>query len=90
MIYIIYIIIKDNDSCTYNIVETFLFLKIFNIFSIGSLEGKIVWITGASSGIGENLAYILAKAGCKLILSSRKETKLEKVKTNCLQSKIFI
>ncbi|PBC32606.1 dehydrogenase/reductase SDR family member 7 isoform X2 [Apis cerana] len=52
---------------------------------ISSLEGKIVWITGASSGIGENLAYILAKAGCKLILSSRKETKLEKVKTNCLQ-----
>ncbi|XP_006621746.1 dehydrogenase/reductase SDR family member 7 [Apis dorsata] len=52
---------------------------------ISSLEGKIVWITGASSGIGENLAYVLAKAGCKLILSSRKEIKLEKVKTNCLQ-----
>lgn len=26
--YILYIIIKDNDSCTYNIIETFLFLNI--------------------------------------------------------------
>ncbi len=43
----------------------------------------MVWITGASSGIGEALAYELDKKGCKLILSSRKEEQLQRVKNNC-------
>lgn len=49
-----------------------------------SLKGKVVWIVGASTGIGEHLAYVLAKAGCKLILSSRRQNELERVKANCL------
>lgn len=44
---------------------------------------KVVWITGASSGIGEALAYALHEQGAKLILSSRRKEKLEKVKKNC-------
>lgn len=44
---------------------------------------KTVWITGASSGIGEQLAYDLSKLGAKLILSSRRETALKQVKDNC-------
>lgn len=52
---------------------------------IGSLRGKVVWITGASSGIGEHLAYTLAGAGCKLILSARRGHLLEQVKAECLQ-----
>jgi short-subunit dehydrogenase len=46
-------------------------------------QNKVVWITGASSGIGEHLAYALAEQGAKLILSSRNEKELQRVKNNC-------
>ncbi|XP_020614189.1 dehydrogenase/reductase SDR family member 7-like isoform X2 [Orbicella faveolata] len=48
-----------------------------------ALRGKVVWITGASSGIGEYLAYELVKYGCKLVLSARRKVELERVKKNC-------
>ena len=48
-----------------------------------ALHGKVVWITGASSGIGEYLAYELVKYGCKLVLSARRKAELESVKKNC-------
>ena len=48
-----------------------------------TLKDKVIWITGASSGIGEGLAYALAKQGAKLILSSRRKEALEKVKSQC-------
>lgn len=49
----------------------------------GVLCGKVVWITGASSGIGENLSYVLAKCGAVLILSARREKELERVLEQC-------
>lgn len=49
-------------------------------------ENKIVWITGASSGIGEALAIEFAKLKSKLILSARREDELIRVQNNC---KIF-
>jgi len=45
-----------------------------------SLNDQVIWITGASSGIGEALAYELSARGAKLILSSRRITELERVK----------
>jgi short-subunit dehydrogenase len=50
---------------------------------MSSLAAKVVWITGASSGIGEALTYALAKENCKLILSARRKEELERVKGNC-------
>lgn len=48
-----------------------------------NFKDKVVWITGASSGIGEHLAYAFAELGAKLILSSRNEKELNRVKNNC-------
>lgn len=46
---------------------------------------KVVWITGASSGIGEALAYAFAKEGAILILSARREKELNRVRVTCLK-----
>lgn len=37
---------------------------------------KHVWITGASSGLGENVARMLAAAGCKVSITARSQDKL--------------
>lgn len=50
--------------------------------AMNSFKNKVVWITGASSGIGEALAMAMAKEGAKLILSSRRTDELERVKTS--------
>lgn len=42
--------------------------------------GKVVWITGASSGIGEALAHAFAREGARLVLSSRRAGELERVR----------
>ncbi|XP_069116277.1 dehydrogenase/reductase SDR family member 7-like [Argopecten irradians] len=52
--------------------------------SVKCLAGQVVWITGASSGIGEELAYELARAGCRLVLSARRTNELERVKKECM------
>ena len=48
------------------------------------LRNKVIWLTGASSGIGEALAYELARCpGIRLILSARRKVELDRVKGNC-------
>jgi short-subunit dehydrogenase len=51
---------------------------------MSSIKGKVIWVTGASSGIGEALVYELAKKGARLIISSRRKEELERVKGNCI------
>lgn len=76
MVMIMVILISDCD----------LFLWAADTFgkSPATLSGQVVWITGASSGIGEELAYVLAAAGSKLVLSARREAELQRVKNRCL------
>lgn len=46
-------------------------------------SGKTVWITGASSGIGEALVHAFLKKGASLIISSNDVSGLERVKADC-------
>ena len=48
-----------------------------------NFTNKVIWITGASSGIGKALALQLSNLDCKLILSSRRESELNIVKSQC-------
>ncbi len=47
------------------------------------LNNKVIWITGASGGIGEGLAQRAAQRGAKLILSARRHAELERVRQSC-------
>jgi short-subunit dehydrogenase len=44
---------------------------------------KVVWVTGASSGIGEAVAVAFSREGAKLILSARNAAELERVRQAC-------
>ena len=47
------------------------------------LTGKIAWVTGAGTGIGEGGAVALADAGMHVVLSGRRVEKLEEVAARC-------
>jgi dehydrogenase/reductase SDR family member 7B len=50
---------------------------------MAAINNRVIWLTGASSGIGEALAYALANAGAKLVISARREDELQRVAAKC-------
>ncbi|KAI3761439.1 hypothetical protein L1987_51855 [Smallanthus sonchifolius] len=60
-------------------------LRILRTVFSEDVSGKVVLITGASSGIGEHLAYEYASRGARLALSARREDLLRRVADRCLQ-----
>lgn len=55
-----------------------------------NLKDKIVFITGASSGIGRACAGVFAAEGCRLILSARRYERLEQLKSELDTETIII
>ncbi len=50
---------------------------------MGRFGNKVIWITGASSGIGEAVAYRMAKDGARIIITARNKESLESVAGKC-------
>ncbi|AUJ87094.1 SDR family oxidoreductase [Enterococcus sp. CR-Ec1] len=50
---------------------------------MGKLSGKTAIITGASSGFGRGTAYAFAKEGCNLVLTARREDRLQEAVKEC-------
>ncbi|XP_062098568.1 11-beta-hydroxysteroid dehydrogenase B-like [Humulus lupulus] len=55
---------------------------LYSTFNEENMEDKVVIITGASSGIGEQIAYEYAKRGANLVLVARRENRLRGISEN--------
>ncbi|WP_336929814.1 SDR family NAD(P)-dependent oxidoreductase [Acinetobacter tandoii] len=57
---------------------------------LDSLENKVVWITGASSGLGKALAQECALQGAQVVLTARRIDELEKVRVGLLNPDLHL
>jgi len=78
---LIYLIFLTASDCDVRLCIA----SIFQTRNLNLVRGKIVWVTGASSGIGEYIAKEFAKYGAKLVLTARNESELQRVKQACLE-----
>ncbi|MEZ4713235.1 MAG: SDR family oxidoreductase [Caldilineaceae bacterium] len=53
-------------------------------------DNKVIWITGASSGIGEALAIACSQRGARLVLSARRQAELERVRSQCANAEAHL
>lgn len=81
---------KQIIMLTFSALMLFKVYKVFNYIRRNKLvkefyKNKVVLITGASAGLGAALAEQLYKLNCRVILCSRREDELNKVKENLVQ-----
>ena len=57
---------------------------------MSNIENKVVMITGASSGIGEETAKVLAQNGAKVVLIARREERLKKLASEIGENAIYL
>ncbi|HIV97163.1 MAG TPA: SDR family NAD(P)-dependent oxidoreductase, partial [Candidatus Agathobaculum stercoravium] len=55
-----------------------------------NVQGKVILITGASSGIGEATAKTLAAHGAKVVLSARRGDRLEKLAAGIGENAVYL
>ncbi|XP_039551856.1 corticosteroid 11-beta-dehydrogenase isozyme 1-like [Passer montanus] len=67
------------------LVLAFWFYSARDTFNPEMLRGKRVIVTGASSGIGEQMAYHLARMGSHVLLTARTRARLQNVVQRCLE-----
>lgn len=65
--------------CSPVLLSIFPVTQVFDGFDPASMKGKRVLICGASSGIGEEMAYHYAKMGAHIALLARRQSLLDKV-----------
>lgn len=63
----------------------------FNLIKWLYIDGAVVVITGASSGIGKEIAFRYAERGCRIVIGARNIKELQKVSVPflCLITIIF-
>ena len=59
--------------------------SLYDPFDPKDLKDKRVVVCGASTGIGEEIAYLYARMGARIVITSRRQTVLEKVKAKCVE-----
>ena len=55
-----------------------------------NVENKVIIITGASSGIGEETAKVLTKNGAKVVLSARREDRLKALAEEIGENAVYL
>ncbi|KAM8795746.1 LOW QUALITY PROTEIN: 11-beta-hydroxysteroid dehydrogenase 1 [Eudromia elegans] len=72
------------------LVLAFCFYSSRENFKPEMLKGKRVIVTGASTGIGEQMAYHLARMGSHILVTARTEAKLQKVNGKLTHTCMFL